>query len=330
MNPDQVFEKLDQSVKQSINTHRVQGKKIYTIDPSAKLSDNLLEAHYRAEQALEGPIDDIIERMISNKAYRNFICVNFQHFLWKSSDNNLVETRNFGNNTIREARKFGFKTDNKNILDDGQLESFLQDLTTHYERYYNSYLYNNFSNLDYNKHLFDPIIWTADTIGVHNDAMTVSSDYVYLDGENQVVNSFLTLLTISKFYERYINQIIKEGLECDNIISNPAILYAKPTSKGPIHKYAELDGFLVSKNNETYIIECKNSKTINQKYVSKFLGKSHLIEEIYGIELDKLFVSTGSPNSKIQGLKRMKTGSLKIFDFIDHKNGYKRLLDTLS
>lgn len=316
----------NEAVNKGVQAKEINQTKFYLVDPSSNYADPMLNAHHRAEKEIESSIPKILSEMEENKAFRNFICVNFQHFVTNNSSD-FVEGAEFPGGNVYRLRSFGFKNGEDNIFDDAEKESFFQNLTEHYDRYYSELLYSNNFQLDYDKNLFDPLIKAADFLEVHDDALSLSRDHTELDTSNNKTNSFLTAQQIHLIYEKYINYLVSKATNSSEVIENPSFIFSPTFNRGSIKGYVELDGFLISSGEELILIECKNSRYLRQNHVTNFLGKARLLEEVYDVEFKKYIVSTGELGYMLSGMDSLSLSKdIKFFNKTDHQNNYSNLI----
>jgi len=146
----------------------------------------------------------------------------------------------------------------------------------------------------------EPFIKICDILKINGLVVTDNYGFVYLEEEKieqKLIQDFFCCFQYHYFFEIYVNNLFKEK---GTVLENPLIIF-NPSEREDregtliLEGYFELDGSLcITKDEKLILIECKNGDRIHPKDLTNFIGKSRLIEKIYGLNIDKLLFSTGS------------------------------------
>ena len=132
--------------------------------------------------------------------------------------------------------------------------------------------------------------------------------YDTMDGINKRIAIFQEIINNNEY------DSLKFGEHCES---------PKHSPRRGLTGYFELDGSFIIHRNNLLFIECKNSAHITQEHITNFLGKIRIIENNYGIEVKKLFFSTGNRFDVWKDIE--KYGGLKLFDIKEFRQGFKEL-----
>ncbi|RLI99694.1 MAG: hypothetical protein DRP06_03035 [Candidatus Aenigmatarchaeota archaeon] len=295
--------------------------------------------------------ENLIKKMDGSPNLRNLLCVDLQNYLLNILKdthfyyNVLKENKNCDelnkmksaisdihheeHRDLRKVKLFGFVSNQDNMNQTIQDELELNCYHSFSKYYQHSMEKYNSGKFNFETHLIKPTLELLKIINF-DKYITDKKTYIYLDKEEIMhpnLQNFLSCLQYHTFFEDYVNS----KFNSKNTTKNPIILI-NPEKKKCGNKiyglegYMELDGTLITKNNELILIECKNSWNLTEDHLIKFCGKASLVEKIYGIKTKKFIFSTGYRRPFCKNLEKFPDlEDIQIFDINDFRNGFKRL-----
>lgn len=156
------------------------------------------------------------------------------------------------------------------------------------------------TRFNFQKNFLVPLIKVCKLFGIEDLIVTDNRSYIYLNEDKmqtKLIQDFLCCFQYHSFFEGYANSFF-EGK--GKILDNPLIIF-NPSEREDkegnliLEGYFELDGSLcIVKDKKLILVECKNGDRVRPDHMTNFIGKSRLIEKIYGVDIQKLLFSTGS------------------------------------
>jgi len=324
----------------------VDSKKLFLLNPEKyEFADISLKSHSICNLKNKPIMNKIIKKMKEDFDFRNFICCNLQDFLEKNRNvftsfidsEDILSQGELG--SIYRIGLFGFINPKGKIdLDDEEKEDFFKKLTEQYLknlRFLSASYDTEPLELDFKKYVLNPLLKLIEILGIPESHFhSNNNDYIEFNAEYEPLQYFLTGLQLHIFYEHFINLIIGESTSGE-IIENP-VIFTNPhyhSTKNKIEGYIEFDGFIYLAQNKIYFIECKNCYVMDFSYITQFIGKCWLIEKVYEIGIEKLFVSTGHNHPFFVGYWNYNSlQELQLFGIKDHqkdncylKNFFKKI-----
>jgi hypothetical protein len=320
----------DEIENKAILENSVDGNTFYTVDTSSQFVDNILKSRNLAAKQIEVYKEDIITEMLEDIFFRNFMCANFRGFIDKN-DFRFIDESDFGTRSVRRVKKFGFSKSSANIVDEPVKEEYLESLTEYFRQQYIR-LFGSNPSLAYDKYLKDPLIKMAQLIDC-KDRIQNQESHIVFDAKSSKAQSLMRAQQLNMIYEDYIAELLKDNLEdISEIVSEPCILTSPNVDDyGNLKGYIELDGFLVSSDDQLVLIECKNVNYLKQTHISKFLGKSRIIEDVYNVDVQKCLVTTCEMGWMVDGLRENGLKEdIGIYGCKSHRDNYSSLIEDLS
>jgi hypothetical protein len=290
-------------------------------------------------------IEKITQEMHKNENFRLFLCVDFQFFIkcitefplfcsmfhsslkklnihnkksiFKEINNTCIEELDEISNNINLKRVLSFATcafderrkyKNGTELDEPQIV-FARLFTSFYHIQLKK-LCPNLEKIIFKDNILNPFNKLIDLIGMASSISTDNNTYSCVKTSEiskiEIQNLFSSM-QFHSFFEDYINSLF---LGKGKLISNPLILFNPREElvdgRKIIDGYFELDGSILTKNNEIIFVECKNSSKVSHSHITNFLGKVSLIEKIYGLTAKTLLFSTGKRDTCFKDLESYK------------------------
>lgn len=274
----------------------------------------------------------IISEMRNDNAVKNFLSVDLQYFL-SLFENDSTFMRYFSRDLnrmgiseedckriIREIKRNCMEEyDDENhsitlklLLSFGVIDPFsrteldLEEPDIFFMKFLQNYFFRNIikflggTRFNFREHLLSPLIKILNIFEIDDLFITDNKTYLYLNElqiQEKIIQDFLCCFQYHSFFEGYSNSFFEgEG----KILDNPLIIF-NPSERRDrngnfvLEGYFELDGSLcIIKDKKLILIECKNGDRIHPQHITNFIGKSRLIEKIYGVDIRKLLFSTGS------------------------------------
>jgi len=258
-------------------------------------------------------LNAITDSMIRDNRFRDFMLVNLQNifrYLRKSN----IGPRNFKYSCIIDKQEgegiyevttpdyIGFIDGDveESVLEwsNPQMIDFIRDFGIQFQRDISILRYGNQYQTDrisIKKDIIDQVEKLTGVCGFSSDKIFLSDRVALIRDsfQNEKSRTFLSAWQLNIFFEQFIAKFIETNTTAKCITNkNICILPTKKTVKDEEYTngYLELDviGY-DEKESELFVIECKNGN-IGESEVSKFLGRTRLIESTYDIVIDKKII----------------------------------------
>lgn len=339
------------------------GEILYLLDKKYPKLHIEIGIHEKVRMA-ESLMKKIVSGMKSNESLKSFLCVNIQEFAELFESENYNNFKNFFYGKILEKpkerklrekikgwrrigfddiedfkskeiklkgiKRFGFynwnlsKRENISLEEDGDETIFIKLLTIYFRK---KLEWLNGRKALFRRDLVVPMKKIMEILPIAQSALYIEESYVLLDPkkiQTPEVQNFFASFQFHHFFEEYVNGLFHVS---GKVISNPIIIFNPSEKNGRIEGYFELDGSIcLTKDKKILLIECKNSKTIQPKYLTHFLGKSLLIENTYKIKSKKYLFSTGKRYPMFDNIERFGyDNDINIYCIKDFLNNFSRM-----
>ncbi len=336
---DSNIERVPKSLKKFISSIEVGERKLFFLDEKYPNLPARHKIHIITD--LENQ-DEISNLIVSNPNVRNFLCVNIQHFFVQFNKNSIIRLSRLDTeinfDKLRDERdKFITKPEIDGIEEElndifqihrfGFIKGEPQDDNESYYSNLTNYFLNQLSYYKRNPNFKEDILEPFKEV-----LNKIDRSYYETDNENYIIvkqegishlNNFFYTYQLHKPFECYVHSLL-DRMGVEKIHSNPFIFVnPKHSPRRGLTGYFELDGSFIIHRNNLLFIECKNSAHITQEDITNFLGKIRIIENNYGIEVRKLFFSTGTRFNVWEDIE--KYGDLKLFDIKDFRKSFEEL-----
>lgn len=336
------IDKLPSTAKEYVATIKINNKNLFLIKGGCKIIRPELRIHYEKQEGLEHK-QELFELVTKDKEIRNLLLSNIQYFFSEirpgvisdSLEYNLSMIKRFGlidPNQDYEAKKVALKLELKYYDDEGAFNVFLE-LSRHIFKDIRMLNKGFVKEKEFGKKVILPLIKILEILGLQENThfetdkkyYLIIKDELLISEEGKELQNFFSCWQYHHFFEIYCNSLLEKEFKKE-IIKNP-IIFINPfwdKNKKIMEGYIELDGSLIISKDELIISESKNGYKVTQEFLTNLLGKSKLIECVYGIKVKCVLLSTGQRYNILKNIEDFPDirEQLIIKDREDYKTGF--------